>query len=173
MISLERAIELASDRPSEGLTPDVDNYRELEHGWFFPFKSTTGENFLGTQGLIVNKTTGDRFELGSRFPIERDLEMYDQGLQFGNAGLVVLSVEDREVATSVLYNMGVSYVVVEYEADTIWRQSKAFKPERIREHLESLPHVYEDVDVYFKFELLVEARKRGAFQFKLFKSKNA
>ena len=46
--------------------------------------------------MIVNKRTGRVLQLGSAFPIERDLALYDRGYQFERYDLVILSIRDLD-----------------------------------------------------------------------------
>jgi hypothetical protein len=54
---------------------------ELNDGWYFPNKSLVGP-LAGSHGVIINKRTGRLFTLGSAFPPQRDLDLYDRGFQF-------------------------------------------------------------------------------------------
>ncbi|MBX3192697.1 MAG: hypothetical protein KF819_37280 [Labilithrix sp.] len=59
--------------------------REIEQGWFFRWATPR----IGCNGVIVNKKTGRLFHLGSAFPVERDLALYDRGYQFKTYDLVI------------------------------------------------------------------------------------
>ena len=67
-----------SDLP-DGLDLDLGEVQELREGWFFPYRARNAEPIVGSQGVVVNKQTGRLLHLGSAFPVERDLEMYERG----------------------------------------------------------------------------------------------
>ena len=78
MLSETRAREIAQDYAgSNGLGPRAI---EGERGWFFAWD--WGEPRIGgSAGLIVNKDTGRVMQLGGcQFGLDRDLAMYDQGM---------------------------------------------------------------------------------------------
>jgi hypothetical protein len=97
MLDQSAARELAQRDVPEGLAIDDSSGHELKHGWFFPYRSVS-EPCAGSNGVIVNKATGKLFHLGSAFPAERDLELYDRGYQFERYDLVVLEVRDLHAA---------------------------------------------------------------------------
>ena len=69
----------------------------------------------------MNKETGKLYQLGSAFPIERDLDLYDRGYQFERYDLVVLAVQDPVTTLDALVGLGLSVVEPTYENGTVWR----------------------------------------------------
>jgi hypothetical protein len=71
MFSKEQAFSIA--RTTEAAA-SMERAQETEHGWYFGIDTDA----VGCNGLIVNKKRGSVFRLGSGFPIERDLALYDK-----------------------------------------------------------------------------------------------
>lgn len=138
--------------------------QELTHGWFFPFVSTT---VAGCNGVIVNKQTGALFHLGSAFPLERDLELYDRGYQFEAYELVILEVRDRGKTLDALQSSRFRLVEPVLEHGTTWRIPRDMTRDELSTSLEVLPRTFADVSLYFKLELLEEARAANWFVFEL------
>src|SRR5207248_9490781 len=89
MLSADRAAELAARACSHRV--DSERMREIAAGWYFPYLWAEGEEpLVGSNGIIINKQTGAAFVLGSAFPVERDLALYDKGYQDQSYDLVVL-----------------------------------------------------------------------------------
>lgn len=159
MIAETQAREIAEkDRPKGvvlGLT------RELREGWFFPWETSR----VGCSGVVVHKATGRILHLGSTFSIGRDLEMYDRGYQFERYDLVILAIHDLEATRHALTKIRFSEVEITYEHGQVWRIPKELPHHELRKRLEILPCVFPDVQLYFKLELLEQARHERWFEF--------
>lgn len=92
MIDRTHAGTLAQATLNKGDGITLGEVRELREGWFFPYRAE--QLMSGSQGVIVNKRTGRIFNLGSAFPVERDLVLYDRGYQSSLYDLVILAVHD-------------------------------------------------------------------------------
>src|SRR5262245_16177945 len=130
MIDPVTACELARKGAPAGVAIDEANVRELDAGWFFPYQGVDGPWF-GGNGVIVNKETGKRFELGSRYPIERDLKFYDLGYQFESYDLVVTRVSDLSGTLDTLRSF-IAVVEPEYQHGTVWRIGRPITGEELR-----------------------------------------
>jgi hypothetical protein len=119
----------------------------------------------GSNGVIVNKATGKVFTLGSRFPLERDLAMYDLGYQFHSYDLVVLQVHNMESTLDVLFKLRVPTVEPKYEHGTVWRIPRELSRRELASRLSTLPCVFGNIGLYFSLELLEQARSAGYFRF--------
>jgi hypothetical protein len=151
----------------EGLAIDEGRVRELRTGWLFPYRSATGGAVVGSNGVIVNKLTGKAVRLGSAFPMDRDAAMYERGYCFERYDLVVTGVRDMERTIDALQNVGISVVEPEYEHGTVWRIPRRLTGAELRARLARLPCVFGDLSLYFKCEVMEEAREAGAFSFEL------
>jgi hypothetical protein len=140
--------------------------RELEYGWYFPYRETA-EPVVGSHGIIVNKSTGKVLRLGSRFPRERDLTMYDRGYQFDSYDLVVLEVHNMESTLDVLLRLGLSKTEPEYKHGTVWRIPSALSRLELASRLSILPCVFGNTSLYFTLEVLEQARSAGHFRFEV------
>lgn len=154
MIDETRARELAEKGLSDDDVP-LGSARELREGWFFP--SVSGAS-VGSHGVIVNKETGRLFRLGSAFPIERDLDMYDRGYQSDAYDLVIVAVRDLEATVRWLKKLGPTVVEPTEEYGTVWRIARAVTERELRERLARLPCVFPGMRLYLKLEVLEEAR---------------
>jgi hypothetical protein len=159
----EIAARLIESRGNEVVELNDEGIRELREGWFFPYRSS--EPCAGSHGVIVNKASGKLFELGSAFPVERDLQFYDKGYRCHSGYLVVTNVVDAQRTLDTLQKLQVSIVELKYEHGEVWRISRRLSRAELAASLETLPHVFENVGFYFRYEILEEARESRAFEF--------
>jgi hypothetical protein len=164
MLDRESARRIASAVPAAHVVIDDNGVRELRHGWFFPYRAVSAP-VAGSNGLIVNKQTGKIYQLGSAFPVERDLELYDRGYQFERYDLVVLAVLDPVTTLDTLVALGVSVVEPTYEHGTVWRVPRRLSRAELSERLKKLPCVFGEMRLYASLEILESARARGTFRF--------
>jgi hypothetical protein len=120
MLDRAAAREIAQRKVPDGLAIADDRVVELDGGWFFPYRTTSGR-MAGSQGVVVNKTTGKLFPLGSAFPVERDLILYDKGYQSDQYDLVVRAIADMERTLDVLEYLGIAIVEPKDEHGAVWR----------------------------------------------------
>ena len=164
MFDRERARRIAQDAVDPRVTIDDSLTRELQQGWYFGCRSLGGP-LVGSNGLIVNKSTGKVLHLGSAFPVERDLELYDKGYQFERCDLVVFEVLNLDTTLAILLELGLTVVEPTYEHGSVWRIPRKFTRDELAQRLRSLPCVFGDVQLYFRVEALERARSIGAFRF--------
>ncbi len=149
----------------EGLELNEAGVLELREGWFFPYRCSA--RLAGSHGVIINKVTGKPFELGSAYPVERDLEAYDMGYQFHSCDLVITSVSNIDRTLGILQKLGVSTVDLRYEHGEVWRIARPLTLDELAIRLATLPQVFGDVAIYPRFEVLEEARQSATFDFVL------
>jgi hypothetical protein len=77
VLSEERARELADEFAGGHGRTLASRATELRRGWCFNWQN---DGRIGSHGLAVNKKTGNIFVFGSAFPVERDLRVYDRGM---------------------------------------------------------------------------------------------
>ena len=109
-----------SDLP-DGLDLDLGEVQELREGWFFPYRARNAEPIVGSQGVVVNKRTGRLLHLGSAFPVERDLEMYERGYHSEVYDLVIREVADLGKTLDLLEKLRLTVVEPEFESGQVWR----------------------------------------------------
>ena len=136
--------------------------QELREGWFFPWQTAQ----VGCNGTIVNKATGRLHHLGSAFPVERDLAMYDRGYQFESYDLVIVAIRDLEATRRAVAKLHPSVIEPTYEHGQVWRVPKEIPARELWKRLERLPCVFPAMSLYFVLELLEEARRERWFEFK-------
>lgn len=139
--------------------------RESSEGWYFPFRSA--EPMVGCNGVIVHKRTGKLFHLGSAFPPERDLDLYDRGYQFECYDLVILSVRDLEQTLSSLAKLRFTVVEPEEAHGVVWKIPRAITKAEFARKLDRLPCTMPAVSLYFVAEVLEDARAAGWFTFQI------
>jgi hypothetical protein len=166
MLDRAAAREIAQRKVPDGLAIADDRVVELDAGWFFPYRTTSGP-MAGSQGVIVNKTTGKLFHLGSAFSVERDLVLYDKGYQSDQYDLVVRAIADMERTLDVLEYLGISIVEPKYEHGAVWRIPRPLTRVELRTRLGRLPCVFDDLTLYFKIERLELARAEKTFEFEV------
>ena len=164
----DEAWEYAAVHAKEDEWPDRDRAREIELGWYFPWRfPDDGEVRLGSNGLIVNKRTGKVVVLGSAYTLERDLHAYDAGYPLNGADLIVTAVANEDRAVQLLDDLGITKVEPEEEGGVIWRIPKSLSRAEIRARLKVLPANFGFQSIYFCVERLEEAKREGCFSFEL------
>jgi hypothetical protein len=166
MLDQATARQIVEGQLPDGLAIADDRIVELRSGWFFPYRAT-GAPMAGSQGAIVNKANGRVFRLGSAFPVERDLVLYDKGYQSERYDLVITSIADLERTMDALEDLGVSIVEPKYEHGTVWRIPRPLTRVELRARLARLPCVLDDLALYFKVERLEQARDERTFEFEV------
>lgn len=168
MINRDAAREIVARHvaASAGMAVDDARVRELPQGWLVPYRAT-GEPRAGSRGAIVNKVTGAVFDLGSAFPLERDVELYDRGYQHDHYDLVITNVRDRMRSLDVLVQLGISAAPPEYSAGTVWRVPRPLTRTQLDSSLKALPCVFGHVALYTTAEVLEQARQGKVFEFQL------
>lgn len=166
MFDREGARHIAQSAIDARVVIDDARTRELQLGWYFGCRSL-GEPLIASSGLIVNKSTGKVLRLGSAFPVERDLALYDKGYQFERADLVVLEVANLDATLATLLELGLTVVVPTYEHGSVWRIPRELTRDELAQRLRSLPYVFGDVRLYFGLEALERARALGALRFEV------
>lgn len=122
---------------------------------------------LGSHGVIVNKQTGARFGLGSRFPIERDLALYDTEYQFHSYALVITKIANMDRTLDTLEQLDINIVEPSYAHGTVWRIPRPLTRAELRARVSRLPYVFDGIPLYDCAEVLEQAREDGLFQFEL------
>ena len=160
MIDVQKARRIAARTLNH---PDftLGEVRELESGWCFPYVGKSG----GSNGVIVHKQTGACFQLGSAFPLERDLKLYELGYRFHAYDLVVTALRDRSAAEDALLRLRMPVVEPSYDGRKVWHVAREMRREEIAEKLKRLPAIFPAVGLYFRIEVLEEARREGWFSF--------
>lgn len=166
-IERDEALKLAAREIPERIAVDGEAARELPSGWFVPYRSIGGQLFGGSQGVIVNKRTGKLFHLGSAFPVQRDLDLYERGYQFESYDLVILEIADVDGTLDILEKLNISVVEPTYEGGTVWRIPRRLTRHELRDRLAKMPAVFSELRLYFDAEALERARTTGAFRFEL------
>jgi hypothetical protein len=172
MIDLPTARSLAAGEVPKGLQLDDTGFKELRTGWFFPYRDVDPDPerplIGGPKGVIVNKHTGDRLELGSgMLPIGPDLAVYDKGYQFFYYDLVVTRIADMQRTLDTLETLHISVVEPTYAHGTVWRVARPLTRAELRSRVRELPHVFGGEPLGSYAEVLEKAREEGFFQFEL------
>jgi len=145
-------------------TASLDGARETLEGWYFPLATDA----VGSSGVIVHKRTGRVLELGSAYPVERDIALYDKGYQFKRYDLVITSVAQLEATVATLQALRLEVVNPAFEHGKVWRIARPMSADEIRARLRTMPCVFGDLRLYFVAEHLEAARDRADFAFELF-----
>ncbi len=168
MVDRATARELAARAVPAGLAIDDGHARELREGWFFPYRASDPHSHpLGANGVIVNKKTGATFGLGSPFPTERALALYDRGYQCYRYDLVVTRIVDLERTLDTLQELDISMVEPPYEYGTVWQIPRLLVRTELRSALATLPRVFGSLPLYFRADVLEKAKREGCFQYEL------
>jgi hypothetical protein len=157
MLTPAEAADLAARATRRAV--DAERVCETASGWFFPY-APEGEPSYGSNGVIIHKQTGKAYVLGSAYPVERDIRLYDKGYQFEVYDLVVLGFSTLEAAVKAIRSLDLTAIEPEYSYGTVRRIPKPLTSEDIRERLAQLPAVFGAVPLYFRLEELEWARER-------------
>lgn len=171
MIDLPTARNLAAGEVPERLQIDDAGVQELRTGWFFPYRGVDPDPDkwpIGARGVIVNKHTGNRLQLGSgELPIGHDLTVYDKGYQFYYYDLVVLQITDMQRTLDTLEALHLSVVEPTYAHGIVWRIPRDLTRAELTLRLRKLPHVFGGAPLGPFADVLETARAHGFFQFEL------
>jgi hypothetical protein len=130
---------------------------ETERGWFFGW----GEELIGSKGLVVNKETGCIFVVPSIGGLERDLQMYDRGMDSRHHDVVIVEIVDFDATVAFLQRLEPRVVDLSYEYGIVWRMMRPLTEDEIRARLTNLPAIFPEMPLYGSFEAVEEARARG------------
>lgn len=167
MLSHEEALNIALGKVEQGATVWESKSIELSNGWFFPWRSTDSELLIGSQGIIVSKLNGECFQLGSAFPVERDLRLYEAGYTRTDYDIKIRSINDPELTIDMLEELGITVVEPELAHGTLWKIPRRLNRDELKSLLSDLPHTFENVAVYFVIEALERARANRCCEFEL------
>lgn len=162
MLDETTAREAASASPMLRDGISLGSARESREGWYFPFVSNEA---AGCNGVIVNKRSGKLFHLGSAFPAERDLALYDQGYQFERYDLVISAVRDREQTLARLRALHLQVVEPNEEDGVVWKIPREMTNAELSRMLDRLPCVVPAISLYFVAEALESALRARWFTF--------
>lgn len=144
---------------------------EIDSGWHFPWHQTNVEVVdgfpmpaAGSNGVIVNKKTGETFALGSAFSRQRDLDFYDLGYRSEVYDIVITAVHDLASTLDTLLATRLTYTELSYSSGTVWRMPQQYGREALAAKLAELPCIFPDVQLYFVLEEFHKGRTSGAFE---------
>jgi hypothetical protein len=143
---------------------------ETERGWYFPW---IPDGIIGSNGVIVGKSDGAVFVLGSAFSVERDIHFFDRGFGSKSYDLVILEVFEMSAAIALVEDIRPCVVEPSYESGVVWRVGRDLSSEEIRDRLSVPPALFADIKLYFKLELLDEAERSHVFTYRVFPRRSA
>ncbi|MEQ8276705.1 MAG: hypothetical protein RKU31_23745 [Deltaproteobacteria bacterium] len=173
MIDKNQALRIAGGQTPDGLMIDRDRVKELESGWLFPYRGLPDADPLdipaGSNGCIINKSTGAVKTLGSRRTPETDAKFYDLGYQFDLYDLVITSVNERSATLDFLEQLRLSDVDLSYSAGVVWRVPRSIARAELNERLSKLPCIFGAARLYFVYEVLAQAERETYCEFRVLK----
>jgi hypothetical protein len=114
----ERARELADEFAGGHGQTLVSRAAELQRGWYFNWQN---DGRIGSHGPAVNMKTGNIFVFGSAFPVERDLRMYDRGMDAEKHDMVITAIAGLDETLAFLQRIAPTVVEPSCEHGTVWR----------------------------------------------------
>jgi len=169
MIDRQLALEIATRDLPKDCVLEAREAQELPSGWYFPYRSAPVRRYAG---VIINKRTGKAFRLGSYFPLQTGLSLYERGYQFETYDLVIVEVADLERTILALQTLWIGVDELEYESGIVWHTLRLFTPDELRSRLSKLPTVFGDLGFSSTAESLEQARESGVFIFEVHESRN-
>jgi len=168
MLTRFEALEIAKDLAKEGLTVNINSSQELVNGWYFPWEPIKkGELWGGSHGVIINKESGKWLQLGSAFPIERDLQAYEDGFTEAVYDLRILSIQGHNQTLDFLQKLRIEVVEPEWKYGTEWLIPRLLDRNELSCLLMNLPRTFRNVWIYGSIEVVQVARQSRYCEFEL------
>ena len=171
--SRQEAFDIAFEHVHKGLTTYLSEAVELSNGWFFPWISEDGQVYLGSNGIIVSKETGECLELGSAFAVERDLQFYEAGYTRSAYDIRISRVHDEALTLDLLEDLGISVVEPEEAHGVTWKIPRSLSRSELSARLSELPCAFQNVSVYFRIEAIERAMATGCCELQLLPPSNS
>ena len=175
MITKKEAIKKVRSSLDEDMDVIVDNIIEREYGWvLFPQSKEYIQSgdpmsaFIGSGGVLVEKTTGKTYEFGSAYSIEENLKIYELGyFQYEDWDIEITKVNRENEAIDRLAKLDIRYVVPEEEHGVVWKIPQIYTKKQLKTKLRILPVKFNLGNVYFVWEELESFKKQNAFEYQL------
>lgn len=158
-ICRKEAYEIALQLDGEALTVELTRGMELSNGWYFPWISKSGQTIFGSNGVIIDKESGDPYMLGSAYPPERDMRFYEAGYKHKCYDIEISKVHNKRRTLKFLKELGPTVVEPELAHGVTWRIPRQMSRWELRRKLSKLPCTFEKVGVYFRIEIIEKAKE--------------
>jgi hypothetical protein len=130
----------------------ADAGRERPTSWFFPV------SYIGSRGIVIDKSTARVTALGSAFDLDDWLWAYDAGLLNEHTVLRVTSVRDLDRTIEfILYNVNCGPAGRDPNPRRAW----------IRHHLSALPAEFPEQELALRSPAFRKAQESGWFTFEV------
>ncbi|MGH1336854.1 MAG: hypothetical protein ACRBFS_12080 [Aureispira sp.] len=144
--------------------------------WYIPFiekRIDTQVGFFGVKkGIIVNKESGNFFELGSGYATEDWIWGYELGFTDEHIDFTITKIKDQELAIKHLDQLGPQYLQYKVEEEYDVNDIKYYSTEEIRAKISNLPCTFKSQNFTIKLWVLQEIMETNSFEYYLQKSKD-
>lgn len=179
MISKEEAINKVRNTLCEHEDVILDATIEKEYGWVI-FSQTkkyieTGDEgcmSIGSGGTLVEKKTGNIYEFGSSYSLDKNLRIYELGyLQYDNWDIVIHKIRNISNTVDHLLKLNICYVTPEEEGGIIWKIPREYTAKQLKDQLKYLPARFRLGGVYYFWEALESFKEQSDFEYQLSENK--
>jgi hypothetical protein len=174
MISFDEAKQIAIRKIGPDCVLSENETIEKPYGWYFCFQSKAylqsgqfQDMLVGSGGFIVEREDGYIFEFGSAYPPEYNLAAYEAGFRYETYDLTILSVTDRKQTVWLLFQLNMSYVVVETEYGIDWKVPKQYTEAQIKAALATTPCTFSGHNFFHKVNVIAEIDRSKCCEYQL------
>ena len=172
MVTFEEAETIAKNKIPANHS--IVKMLEKPYGWYFcsqnnEYIKTKNIQYLeaGSGGFIVEKETGRIVEFGSRFPLEKNFEIYEKGFAYKKYDLTILKIKDLTSAIKHLKKLSMRFVEPEFECGVWWKIPQEFNEKQIKEILQNLPYTFTKQNFYFRHQEFEDMKNANCLEFEL------
>lgn len=141
-----------------------------EFAWYIPFKKriATDKIYIGAwHGFFVDKMTGEHFQPGSGFTLEKWLIGFQMGLRYEKYDLIISKINDLDFTIGLLKKLNFSYFIEDIKYGATWKIPQTFSDAMLLQRLERIPAVFYNQRLTSCIDIFEEIVESNAFEFKL------
>ncbi|BDS12729.1 hypothetical protein [Aureispira anguillae] len=144
---------------------------EKETLWYIPFIEkdiAKREPWVGAfQGYIIEKNSGEMFQPGSAYSLDEWIWGFELGFRNNKIDFTISSIKDFTKTSRLITELGIQYVIPEYESGTTWMIPKHYTKEEITTRLKQLPCTFENQNLTIRLDIIKEILKSSALEFSI------
>jgi len=119
------------------------------------------------KGIIIDKTTGEMFQPGSAYPLEKWIWGFKLGFRKERVDFIIKKINNQKKTIELISNLGMQYVIPELEHGTIWKIPKTFNPKQIKKRISKLPCTFKNQGLTIALDTIQEILESKAFEFEI------
>jgi len=119
------------------------------------------------KGIIIDKSTGEMFQPGSVYPLEKWIWGFKLGFREKRLDFTIKKINNAKRTIELISNLGIQYVVPELEHGTIWKTPKTLNPKQIKKRISRLPCTFKNQGLTIALDTIQEILNSKAFEFEV------